>query len=117
MEAWVCPQLEAWSRGVRIVGEIAKRHPWSYYSSLWMLLQLEWEYLQITFAGVGTLMGRIEQALRETFSPALFGGEEVGADFRKILGHSTKRGVLVIPDPGCQRSVHTTPPRQLVGNW
>ena len=82
-----------------------------------MLLQLEWEYLQITFAGVGTLMGRIEQALRETFSPALFGGEEVGADFRKILGHSTKRGVLVILDPGCQRSVHTTPPRQIVGNW
>ena len=44
-------------------------------------------------------MGPIEEALREKFSPLLFGGEEITADFRKILGHSVKHGGLGIPEP------------------
>ena len=32
----------------------------------------------------------IEEALREKLFPALFGGEDINADFRKILGHSVK---------------------------
>ena len=44
-------------------------------------------------------MGAIEEALREKFLPALFRGEEINADFRKILGHSIKHGGLCIPDP------------------
>ena len=44
-------------------------------------------------------MGPIEEALREKFSPALFGGEEINANFRKILSHSVKHGGLGIPDP------------------
>ena len=32
-------------------------------------------------------------------NPALFGGDEINADFRKILGHSVKHGGLGIPDP------------------
>ena len=62
-------------------------------------MQIEWQYLQTTVPGVGTLMGPIEEALRENFFPALFGGEEINADFRKILGHSVNHGVLGIPDP------------------
>ena len=31
--------------------------------------------------------------------PSLFRGEEIGADFRKILGHGVKHGSLGIPDP------------------
>ena len=64
-----------------------------------MLLQIEWQYLQRTVPGVGTLMGPIEEALREKFFPALFGGEDITADFRKILGHSVKHGGFGIPDP------------------
>ena len=64
-----------------------------------MPLQLEWQYLQRTVPGVGTLMGPIEEILREKFSPALFGEEEINADFRKILGHSAKHGGLGIHDP------------------
>ena len=41
----------------------------------------------------------IEEAQREKFFPALLGGEEINADFRKILGHSSKHGGLGIPDP------------------
>ena len=44
-------------------------------------------------------MGPIEEALREKFFPSLFGGEEITANFRKILGHSVKHGGLGISDP------------------
>ena len=44
-------------------------------------------------------MDPIKDAIREAFLPALFGGEEVSADIREILGHSMKRGGLGIPDP------------------
>ena len=53
----------------------------------------------MTVPGVGTLMGPIEEALREKFFPTLFGGEEINTDFRKALGHSVKHGGLCIPDP------------------
>ena len=64
-----------------------------------MSLQSEWQYLQRTVPGVGTLMSPIEEALREKVFPLLFGGEEINTDFRKILGHSVKHGGLGIPDP------------------
>ena len=49
--------------------------------------------------GVGSLMGPIEDALREAFFPANFEMEDVSADLIEILGHSVKRGGLGIPDP------------------
>ena len=52
----------------------------------------------MTVPGVGTLMGPIEEALREKLFPALFRGEEINVDFRKILDHSFKHRGLVIPD-------------------
>ena len=62
------------------------------------MIQLECQYLQSTAPKVGTMMGHIEEALREKFFPALFGGEEINADFRQILGHSVKYGGIGIPD-------------------
>ena len=44
-------------------------------------------------------MGPIEEALREKVFPSLFGGEDIDADFRKILGHGVKHRGLGIPDP------------------
>ena len=64
-----------------------------------MSLQLDWQYLQRTVPRFGTLMGPIEEALREKFFPALFRGEEINADFRKILGHSVTHGRLGLLDP------------------
>ena len=64
-----------------------------------MSLQSEWQYLQSTIPGVGTMMVPIEESLREKMSPLLFGGEDIDADFRKILGHSVKHDGLGIPDP------------------
>ena len=64
-----------------------------------MSLQLGWQYLQRTVPRVGTLVGPIEEALREKFFPELFGGGGITADFLKILGHSVKHSGLGIPDP------------------
>ena len=50
-------------------------------------------------------MGPIEEALREKNFPSLFGGEEITADFLKILGHSVKYGSLGKPDPPVVRRV------------
>ena len=44
-------------------------------------------------------MGPIEEVIRGKLFPLLFGGEEITANFREILGHSVKHGGLVIPDP------------------
>ena len=91
--------MEAWVHGVIVLGQIARRHPQSAYDGLGMSLQLEWKYLQRTVPRVGTLMDPIEEALRETFFPALFRGEDINTDFRKILGHSVNHGGSDIPDP------------------
>ena len=63
-----------------------------------MSLQLKWQYVRRTVPGVGTVMLSIEEDLRDNFFPALLRGEEVDADFWKILGHSVKHGGLVILD-------------------
>ena len=74
LEAWVKPQVEAWAHGVRVLGKISRRHPQSAYAGLGMSLKLEWQYMQRNVPRVGTLMGPIEEALREKFFPTLFGG-------------------------------------------
>ena len=79
LEEWVKPQVEAWAHRVRVLAKIAQRHPQLAYAGLGMLLQSEWQYLQRTVPGVGTLMGPIEEALREKVPPLLFGGEEIKA--------------------------------------
>ena len=63
-----------------------------------MSLQLECNYLKRTVPRVGTLVGPIEEALREKFFSTLFGGEEINANFHKILGHIVKHGNLGIPN-------------------
>ena len=44
------------------------------YAGLVTSFQLNWQYLQMTVPGVGTLMDPIEEALREIFFPVIFGG-------------------------------------------
>ena len=56
------------------------------------------------------MMGPTEDSPREALFSAIFGGEEVSANLREILGHSVKHGGLGITDPwiseGC---AYTTP--------
>ena len=109
LAVWVKPQAEACARGVRVLGKIARQQPQFAYARLGMLLKLEWKHLKRTVPGVGTLMDPIEEALREKFVPALFGGEEINANFRKILGHIANHGSLGIPEPRMsEESAHNT---------
>ena len=87
------------------------------YAGLGVSLQLKWKYLKRTVPVVATLMGPIKEALRETFFPALFEGEEVNFKFRKILGHIVKCVILDIPVPWSSARLHITNPRWLVSNW
>ena len=63
------------------LGKISKRHPQSDYFGLGMSIQLRRKYPQRTVPGVGTMMGPIEEALRETFSLALFSVDEINSEF------------------------------------
>ena len=69
LEEWIKPQVEAWAHGVRVLAKIARRHPQSAYADLGMSLQSEWQYLKRTVPRVGTLIGHIEEALREKIPP------------------------------------------------
>ena len=74
--AWFKTQVETWAHRVRVLGKISQRHPQSDYSRLGILLQSKWQYLQKTFPVVGTLVGPIEEAIREKFFSALSGGAD-----------------------------------------
>ena len=63
-----------------------------------MSLQLKWQYLQRTIPVVGTLIGPIEEVLREKFFPAQFGAGEINTKFWQILGHSANHGSFGIPE-------------------
>eukprot|EP00957_Ditylum_brightwellii_P123184 9392209-Ditylum_brightwellii.AAC.1 len=63
-----------------------------------MSLQAEWQYLQQTVPGAGKHMGAIEEALRDDFIPALFGGSPPPG-MREIFGHSVQQGGLNITNP------------------
>ena len=82
LKEWVWPNVEAWAHMVRTLAKISKWYLQSAYFGLGVLLQLEWQYLQRTVPGISSMMGTIEDALREAFFLALFGGEEVSADPR-----------------------------------
>ena len=58
-----------------------------------------WSAAQLKLLMDGSLMGPIEDSLRETLCPALFIGEEVSSDLREILSYSVKHGGLGIPKP------------------
>ena len=83
-----------------------------------MSLQIKWQYLQRTFPGVGTMMGHIEEALREKFFPTLFrGGGGINADFCQILVQNVKNGGLFIPYPRLSAESAYNTSKGLVENW
>ena len=65
-------KVEAWAHGVRTLAKISKWYPLLTYAGFGMSLQLEWQYLQMTVPGFGSLMGPIEDDLREALLTAIF---------------------------------------------
>ena len=63
--------METLAHRVCTLANMDKQYPQLAYSRLGVLLQIKWQYLQRTFLVFGTLMGLIEDALREMFFAAL----------------------------------------------
>jgi hypothetical protein len=97
-DEWLEPKVAEWAAAVRTLANFAPRYPQAAYAGMAMSLQAEWQYLQRTVPGAGEKMGPIEEALKEHFLPALFGGK-VDADLRELVGHSVRNGGLGLPDP------------------
>ena len=100
LEEWVVPKVEGWVDGVRALARVADRYPQTAYAGLAMSLQHEWQYLQRVIPEVGAFMDPIEEAIREEFLPALFGGDlTVDDDLRELLALGVKRAGLGLPVP------------------
>ena len=59
IEEWVWPKAESWAHRVRTLAKISNQYTQLAYAGLGMSLQIEWQYLQRTVPGVGTIIGPI----------------------------------------------------------
>ena len=78
---------------------VACKHPQSAYARLHKSLQQEWEFVQRITPGVGDAFGLVEEALQETFLPALFQVLGEGALGRGVTLLPVKHSGLALPDP------------------
>jgi hypothetical protein len=102
-EKWLAPKIQRWIRGVTRLSTIAKRYPQTAYAGLTKSLQSEWMYLQrVVPCTAGDFQG-IEDALRESFLPALFGDPDTD-QLRGLSQLPVKQSGLGIPDPVAQAS-------------
>ena len=72
---WVDDQVESWVRSIKLLSRAAKRFPQTSFAALTRPLQTEWTYLQRVVPDVALSFAPIEEALAESFLPALFGGK------------------------------------------
>ncbi len=90
----------AQDQGLPLDTSIAISHPQSAYSGLQKSLQQEWQFVQRVKEGVGEEFTAIEEAISNTFLPALFGDEYDEDDPRwKLACLPVKHAGMAIPDP------------------
>jgi hypothetical protein len=79
---------------------VAKNFPQSAYSGLQKSLQQEWQFVKRVKEGVGAEFTNIDEAISQTFLPALFGNEYDDDNPRqKLACLLVKHTGLAIPDP------------------
>ena len=78
---------------------VARKHPQSAYVGLQKSLQHNWAFLQWITPGIGYAFGPVEQALWETFIPALFQGLGDGTPGQGVTRLPVKQEGLALPDP------------------
>ena len=98
--AWLAPKVKAWAEGVRRLAKVACRYPQTAYAGLAKSLQSEWQFLQRVTPDVGEAFAPVEEAIRESFLPALLGEEgAVSEDLRTLASWGTHRAGIGVPDP------------------
>ena len=97
---WLRPQIDQWVYGIERLAMVARTRPQEAFAGLTRSLQSEWTYAQRVCPDLSDEFEPVEQALRETFLPALL-GETGGIDnsLRELLGLSTKSAGAGIRDP------------------
>ena len=99
-QEWLRPQILQWVKGIELLAMAAKRYPQTAYAGLVKSLQTEWTYLQRVVPEIGEMMKPIEEAITNTFLPALL--QEQGPTIeamRQVLSLSVKKAGLGVPDP------------------
>ncbi|KAL7474208.1 hypothetical protein ACHAW6_000196, partial [Cyclotella cf. meneghiniana] len=102
-DRWLRPKIDSWVHGVKQLAAVATRFPHSAYAGLVSCLAAEWQYVCRIVPDIGPLLAPIEQALRDTFLPAVIGPDiAIDDDLRKLLALGVKSGGLAIRDPTTQ---------------
>jgi len=98
---WIQPQVQQWIKGVDRLAQVATRFPQTAYAGLAKSLQLEWQYLQRVVPGIGATLAPIEDAITQTFLPALIA--EPTAAIQRLRETTTlpvRYAGLGVPNPG-----------------
>jgi hypothetical protein len=97
---WIDAQIDHWVTGVHALAKVARRYPQTAYVGLTHSLQCEWQYLQRVTPHIDQAFAPIEEALSQTFLPALLDStlDEV-APLRSLLALPVRLGGLGILDP------------------
>ena len=82
----------------RTLAGVSRKHPQSAYSGLQKSLQQEWAFIQRVNPGIGDAFVPAEQALWETFLPAIFQGLGEGAPGRGVTHLPMKLAGLALLD-------------------
>ena len=100
-EKWLREKVVNWVEGVERLARVAKRFPQSAYTGLTRSLQMEWRYLQRVLPEAGKHFRPIEEAIRSTFLPALFGPHVPApeAKDRDLYGIPVRKAGLGLPNP------------------
>jgi hypothetical protein len=99
-DEWIRKKTKSWTEAVTDLAVVAKNFPQSAYSGLQKSLQQEWQFVQRVKEGVGEKFTAIEEAISNTFLPALFGDEYDEDDpCWKLACLPVKHAGMAIPDP------------------
>ena len=97
--SWLKTKIKGWTESMTILAGVARKHPQSAYAGLQKPLQQEWAFVQRVTPGVRDSFGPVEEALKETFVPALFEGLRDGVPERGVTSLHVKQTGLALPDP------------------
>ena len=73
-DSWMAEKVMGWAESAKTLTGAVLKHPQSAYAGLQNSLQQEWAFVQRVTPGIGDTFGPVEDALWETFLPALFQG-------------------------------------------
>ena len=71
---WLKANIKGWTESVTILVWVAQKHPQSSYEGLQKSLQQEWDFVKRVTPVVEESFGPVEEAVKDTFVPALFEG-------------------------------------------